>query len=164
MAIMGENTVVINDAVAASRLIQPCLPRLLNARLSSEELENLQRAATAKAELKKRFEDRAQTELEAAGFRVIRFPGKFDLNVPFGAPVPITNFFNCVMATTPNGKRIIVALGCPPGEIGDDLKRLFLQMLTDCHVQCDHVFFLNYIASQESLRSHGGISCRTKPM
>src|SRR5262249_26150623 len=115
------------------------------------------------ATTKKVFEDQAAQDLRKAGFKVIRFPGRFDI-FPGGEPhlQPITNFFNMISLTTPKDQRIVIALGCPAESgLGLNLQEHFIKMLQAGGVKCE-VVFLNYEQTQLSLRTNGGISCRTK--
>ena len=65
-----------------------------------------------------------------------------------------------VTATTPEGKRIVVALGCKD----ECFKNKFNKMLTDNKVNVDDILMLDYNSSLYTLRHSGGIACRVKPI
>jgi hypothetical protein len=160
MTLLGNNVVVVNDAVAAAERILPCINHFSS---TSNPIDIPKTTSMTKefAVAKKQFEDKAAEDLEKHNFKVIRFPGKFDLETPNGT-IPITNFFNFVSATAPDGKKILVAMGCPNPNIGIDLKKLFHEMTAS--LKYDDIIFLDYEATRASLLTDGGISCRTKPL
>ena len=116
---------------------------------------------------KKVFEDEASRQLQEKGFKIIRYPGRFEVYFPkTPEPAPLMNFFNMVTANTPGGKNLIISMGCPDLSCGYNFNALFFEMLRSGGVSPDQIeiIFLDFKDSQESLMFNGGISCRVKTM
>lgn len=160
MAIVGENTILLNDSVMAHEMfkeeqqqwveeISRSLPSYVpyaKERVKATEKESIAR---------KRMEDVTARQLEKMGFNVVRVPGKF----LYTNQAPAMNLFNMVTAHTPEGKNIVVMMGC----VSDKYKKLFTDIMNKhCDRPIDQLHFLDLKASQESLSRFGGISCRTK--
>ena len=107
------------------------------------------------ASIRNSLEDVTASQLVELGFKVFRVPGKFN----FINTVSAMNFFNMVTAETPDGKNIVVFLGC----IDKEYEKFFMETMTQyCDRKIDNFYFLDLKASQESLSKFGGIACRTK--
>jgi len=173
MAILGPNTIIVNDSEMAYEV--------LNGNLGAENLSSLLSAlslnegncpigdilnSTKERSLrKKEFEDEAAKQLQEKGFEVIRYPGRFEVYFPEKLdPAPLMNFFNMVTAHSPNGTNLIISMGCPDQSVGHDFKKLFFDMLQRGGLDLGalEIYFLNYEESQSSLMFNGGISCRVK--
>ncbi|MBS0651381.1 MAG: hypothetical protein JSR93_09490 [Verrucomicrobia bacterium] len=175
LAIVGGNTVIVNDAVMAKELfnsdqeewIRTNFPNLPEESQVFEGLRGLEKGPSIelaeegrdrRAEGKKRFEDKTAEDLIAQGFNVVRFPGSFEYQPPNDRPIPCMNFFNMVTAATPDGDKIVVAMGT----VNKKYETLFHDMLSYGDQEIDKVYFLDREATQRSLTGHGGISCRSK--
>lgn len=181
MAIVGENTILLNDAVEAQHLFAKNQDEWLqefakDVRQEAEKnsefkgdknvieahitdtmstFENYRKEETQQAKTRKQLEDIAEQDLKKQGFKVIRAPGRFHYN----ARQPAMNLFNFVSVKTPNSKNVVVSLGC----INKEYEGRFKQMLIDNSDQkIDDFHFLGLVPSQDCLLRGGGISCRTK--
>ncbi len=160
MAIVGENTVLLNDSVMAHEMFkeeqQKWAQNLLkNYPSHADYVKERVRATERESVVCKRMEDITAGQLEQLGFRVIRVPGKFN----YTNQAPAMNLFNMVTAQTPQGKNIAMMMGC----VSQTYERLFIETMKEhCDRKIDRFYFLDLRSSQESLSRFGGISCRTK--
>lgn len=153
MAIIGNRTIVLNDAVAAAESYQ-VYPREAN----KQQCDNMKMRLITEAMITKMFEDKTARDLEQYGFKVIRTPGVFRAFAqPEGEPHEQMNFFNMVTATTPAGGKIVVING-----MIDEYKDRFRSMLGRGDVQPDDIYFIDFETSIDCLWLGGGIACRTK--
>jgi len=157
IAIVGEKTVVVNDALEAERVFAPDNTEILREKKLLGQEKTVETRSKAASIQKKLFEDKAAQNLQDQGFTVLRSAGRFELQTPFGRH-PKMNFYNMVTATTPAGKRIVIAMGVT----NDEYKDRFRTMLTSGGLKVDHIYFLNADDTAQSLEMHGGISCRAK--
>lgn len=162
MAIVGPNTIVVNDAVEAWDSFQEEHLARLNADgiTNPDVIAQTQRDMRRKAIAKKRFEDKTAQDLTNQGFTVTRVGGAFDYKRPPGPARQVMNYFNMVTATTPAGKRLVVAMGVS----NDAHQARFRQMLGNPTPEEVEIRFLDTQRTEESLALHGGISCRTKTL
>ncbi|CCB89760.1 hypothetical protein [Simkania negevensis] len=159
MAIVGDGVIAVNDAVQAFRDFEPEYERYLREDMGIQDAATIQRfkdRTLAACELKKPFEDKAAKDLEVQGFEVRRVAGSFSYKKGEGPHAPVMNFFNMVSGEAPDGKRVIVAMGC----INKEYENRFREMVRDLNP--DAVYFLSAEATKTSLAKHGGISCRSK--
>jgi hypothetical protein len=181
MAIVGENTILLNDAVEAQNLFAKNQDEWLqelakDVREEAEKnpvyagnrqmieqgiaytmsnFEQYQNEEIRQAKTRKQLEDIAEQDLIKQGFKVVRVPGRFHYN----ARQPAMNLFNFVGVKTPNGKNIVVSLGC----INKEFEKHFEQALTaNSNQKIDAFHYLSLVPSQDCLLRGGGISCRTK--
>ena len=160
MAIVGENTILLNDSVQAYEMFkdeqQEWAQNMCQAYpYYGDDISDQVAAAEKESVKRKRMEDITERQLRKKGFNVIRVPGKF----LYMGTAPAMNLFNMVTAQTPEGKNIVVMLGC----VSDRYKNMFTEIMnTHSDVKIDQFYFLDVKSSQESLTRFGGISCRTK--
>lgn len=157
IAIVGEKTVVVNDAIEAEKVFMEDNADILREKGIVGQEEAIETRSKAASVQKKLFEDKAATDLENQGFHVIRSAGRFELQTPYGRH-PKMNFYNMVTATTPQGKRIVVAMGVTR----EEYKGRFREMIASAGTEVDQIYFLNTEHTAQSLEMHGGISCRAK--
>ena len=157
MTIVGENTILLNDAQEAQRMFRDEQQMWLSATSGYESAEILASYVSSEileSKARKIMEDITEKELQGLGFNVVRVPGRFNYSIT----APAMNFFNMVTAQTPSGENIAVLLGCVANyaSIFEQTLRKFSER------KIDKVYFLNLEASQQCLGLDGGISCRTK--
>lgn len=173
MAILGPKTIVVNDSEMAYNFLKDHLgPENLNSLLSSLSInqdncpiDQILDTTKERSLRKKVFEDEAARQLQEKGFEVIRYPGRFEVYFPnILDPEPLMNFFNMVTAKSPEGKNLIISMGCPDKNCGHDFELLFKDMLRIGGLDPDQIDinFLNFNDSRRSLKDNGGISCRVK--
>lgn len=163
MAVVGPKTVVLNKATDS-------LKTYVQLRWGSEDeipdkYKEKYNQLMEHAEMLEAFEDKAEEQLKEQGFTVIRIPGAFPNFDKDDKTKECMNFFNMVQATTPDGKPLIVALGC----VNEEFEKLFMKMVVDpickkqeIDIEDITVRFLPYEASVEYLDNYGGISCAVK--
>jgi hypothetical protein len=179
MAIVGKNTVLLNDAVEAQLMFEEQRQKMLDNNIKqakndalgmykgdinlqntyvqeiAETLMKYTQEEVEQAYVRKSFEDITARDLEMQGFTVVRVPGRFH----YSARLPAMNLFNFVAVQTPKGQNLVVMMGC----IDDEYEKLFKTILTEHSDQeIDAFHFLNLQASRDCLARGGGISCRTK--
>lgn len=159
-AIIGPNTIAVNDALQAALDYDSSVEADLRSKgiTNPEQIEKTKKELMIKAVQKKLFEDKMAADLEERGFKVKRVAGSFYTKMPFAPATQVMNFFNSVTATTPQNRRIIVAMGVTDREY----ERRFLEAMSEDGRPPDQVYFLDHEESKASLVLHGGISCRTK--
>lgn len=113
-----------------------------------------ERHLSEKAKSLAQFENLVETQLHEHGFTVIRIPGRYD----YEEEVPAMNFFNMVTAVTPEGKNLVVTLGCE----SEKYERLFQEAIQASGRPDVSIYFLPLKDSQECLSLKAGISCRVK--
>jgi len=160
MAIVGENTILLNDSVQAYEMFvdeqQKWKEEYLNANPEySRIIEGKIQQTRNESVVRKRMEDITASQLERQGFKVIRVPGKFN----YINRIPAMNLFNMVTARTPLGENIVVMLGC----VNEKYQEMFTEVVrVHCDQEINRLYFLDLQSSQESLTRFGGIACRTK--
>lgn len=119
----------------------------------NERLEKL----SAEAEEAARYEALTRRDLEKAGLQVVSMPGAFpNLSRP---NVDGSNFFNGRHGTNPEGEKYTVLMG------GTAKQEAYLAdfLLGQGHLAADRLYFLDPEQNWQTLPSHGGFKCRTKP-
>ncbi len=160
MAIVGENTILLNDSVQAYEMFveeqQKWKEEYLIANPEySKAIEGKIEQTRRESVVRKRMEDMTASQLGRLGFKVIRVPGKFN----YINRVPAMNLFNMVTAQAPSRENIVVMLGC----VSQKYQEMFSEIITThCDRKIDRFHFLDLQSSQESLTRFGGIACRTK--
>ena len=169
LAIIGHNTIVVNDAVAAEEAFREDNLRwgekVRAALVNQSKDDGLDEDMVAIesgmqfAEVKKIFEDKTAQDLITHGFNVERIAGRFDYQTPVGRKAAM-NFFNMVTGRSLTGEKIVVAMGVTSVKY----QQQFKEMMQKENPDLDTFYFLNLEHSQKSLKFHGGISCRAKIM
>lgn len=159
MAIIGDNTILLNDAEAAqAKFASEQQARVKEMGDERPELrflfESYLNQEIKQAPIRKKMEDVAEQDLRALGFNVVRVPGRFN----YTSRLPAMNLFNMVTAETPDGQNIIIMLGCV-GEYAEYFEKIIRE---NCDRTIDAIYFLDSKNSQDCLLFGGGISCRTK--
>jgi hypothetical protein len=159
MTIIGENTILLNDAQAAQSMFaeeqKANLEKMSRERpLCKKIFKSLVDQEIKEAVVRKEMEDVVADDLRALGFNVVRVPGRFN----YTSRLPVMNLFNMVTAETPNGENIIVLLGCV-GNYAESFEKIIRE---NCDRSIDAIHFLDHQSSQECLSKYGGVSCRTK--
>jgi hypothetical protein len=179
MAVVGEGTVILNDAREVARLqiewmraeleaLRPVEPGpdatqeardayaradstwQARSRLFTQDAQALEQAAERLAQ----HEARTLQDLEASGLNVVRMAGVF----PAQGRTPQMNFLNAEQGTGPDGSRYYIALGGSP-----QAQAYVEQMLTEVlPAGIARVHFLDPSLTAPSLALRGGISCRVK--
>ena len=119
MVILDGKKILVSDSVMATRTLIEYFQSEIDAkrikksektrvRLIMERRNEFKREAFAR----KIFEDAAAEDLERQGFNVIRVGGIYrDITKPHPRNHRV-NFFNFVSLTTPESKKVVLALGC----------------------------------------------------
>jgi hypothetical protein len=170
MAIVGENTILVNDAALAQNEFADHQQRWLQTSIDNakkEGREDYQIASISEqtkghadeeirqSSVRKKMEDITAENLKALGFNVIRVPGRFH----YTSRNPAMNLFNFVSAETAKGQKILVLMGCVDKQYQDRFTKILNE---NSDQKIDEFHFLNLESSQTCLMRGGGISCRTK--
>lgn len=163
MAIVGTNTIVLNDALIAVDEFEADLERWLiqEGMTDDRAIQQAKKEMRNKALLKKKFEDATEEDLKRQGFTVVRVAGRFAYKKPFSPEKPIMNFFNMVTATTPDDKRLVIAMGVTEEKYRERFRRMMGIADGPRDILIHHLDMGN---SAASLALDGGISCRTKTL
>jgi hypothetical protein len=159
MTIIGENTILLNDAEQAQERFTPeqqaWLARAINDMPEYEDhFTSHVKNEMDQVSARKKMEDVVEQDLTKLGFNVVRVPGRFH----YSSRSVAMNLFNMVTAKTPSGENIVVLLGCI-GEYGAFFEEV---IRAHCDQEIDRIYFLDLESSQDCLTKGGGISCRTK--
>ena len=161
MAIIGSNTIAVNDSMAAAKAFETDFSKYLRGKSKGPDyVESMQIYNLAKAEQEKKLEDETARQLKQMGFNVVRVAGCFDCREEGELPKTIMNFFNMVTATTPQGNKVVIATGMISKKYREAFQS-FLQLAEDKTFPL-YIYYLDLTDSINSLRARGGISCRTK--
>lgn len=153
MAIVGSRSVVLNDAVSAADEYQS-----FPSETDDKQRVLMQHQIKTDAQVAKMFEDKTESDLKRYGFTVIRVPGVFRAFTYLSdGPREQMNFFNMVTATTPEGKKIVIANG-----MENEYKEKFEAMMRKGEISPDEFYYIDFASSKLSLFYAGGVACRTK--
>lgn len=142
----GPGTVLLNDSRRAMSVQEQ------TQRLSEGERAALRRAS----ELRGTMEDRAERELRAQGFDVVRVPGRF-FEARDGQVVESANFLNGEGGTSPDGRRFFATQRASNRRT----ERAFLDALpSDPAVRV--YFAVDPESAARSLRDGGSLNCRVR--
>jgi hypothetical protein len=188
MAIVGQNTVLVNDAVVAQNLFAEKQSLWLEENIRTrkemigEEARNdaqregvevsqsfIEESGQRAAEILTRFVDQevqqapARKRLEDITARNLEGQGFTVVRVPgrfhYSENVPAMNLFNFVAVKTPRDQNLVVMMGCIDNEYEERFKATFIQHSDQ---KIDEFHFLSLKTSQDCLVRGGGVSCRTK--
>ena len=149
---LRDGRIIVNDSRAAATLQAQWLREDAggHSSLVERQIEELHRTAALRAGL----EDRAASDLEAAGFRVLRMPAVFPSTAPGKPPM---NFLNTESGVGSDGRSFLVMLG------GDRRAQHYVAEFLTNEVPSgvDRLYFLPERVS-DNLRADGGLNCRVK--
>jgi hypothetical protein len=168
MQVVGNQTVVLNDAVEAAKMraswlradhekVKPRDPSKLTVwKTQGKKIEEDIRDLEVEAKTKAKLEDLTAKDLEAAGFKVKRMAGVF----PPTSTHEAMNFMNVVQGKNPQGNRFAIMLG------GESWAQdyVFKKLHDEFAVGMDHIYFLDPQETGKTLDALGGIACRVKAL
>lgn len=148
MAIIGERTILLNDSMEAYRDFEK------NGHLTGSEEDRGR--LKAMSQFRKRFEDIAADQLEKQGFKVVRYPGRFNHSLS----EPAMNFFNMVTATTPSDEKLLVTMAPIDKTYEESFRDVIAKHGSEKNA---HIHFVESLAdSKACLGDNGGLACRGK--
>ena len=124
-----------------------------DAKQALKELEEL-------AHCRDKLEEIAAEQLEAFGFKVHRYPGRYFMKRVGASKVEVMNMFNFLTVMVGQNERLVVALGTIESDVS--YRAAFLRMLQETGGDPEHVEFLSLELSQMLLKHKGGLSCSIK--
>lgn len=111
-----------------------------------------------KTERRALLEDKAVSQLEAAGLSVVRVPGVMDRVDParsISAAAAAGNFLNSEKGTNAKGEQFVVFLGGDPR-----VEQRVAETVGKSFPEVERIYFLDRSASEKSVGMKGGVSCR----
>ncbi len=169
MAILEDKTIILNDSMLAYEIMKERCEKEHETRVAKRSrgeildsnqpslLEERLDALYDKSKKMKLVEDAAQEDLVDQGFKVIRLAGVFEDILKEHPENHATNLFNFLSLTTPDGKKVILALGCSL-----EHQNTFRKVIAENIRNPVEIHFLDQNHSESLLTGHGGIHCITK--